>query len=103
MQKIPETKIGALRQEQRGVAQLHCFCAEAVSLSVELLDERGRAHLSVKKALSAGIQKVSIKLGHLPPGEYNAWINLGEVSGIRPLSIDGGVSLGGRFKEWLKK
>lgn len=103
MQKIPETKIGALRQEQRGVAQLHCFCAEQVSLSIELLDERGRAHLSVKKALSAGIQKVSIDIAHLPPGEYNAWINLGEVSGIRPLSIDGGVSLGGRLKEWLKK
>lgn len=103
MQKIPETKIGALRQEQGGIAQLHCFCAEVVSLSVELLDERGRAHLSMKQALSVGIQKVSIKIGHLPPGEYNAWINLGEVSAIRPLSIGGKASLGGRFKEWLKK
>lgn len=105
MKKIPETKIGHLQiSEQSSVtAYLHCFCAEPAKLNVDILNEQGKTYRTHKDSLSAGPNKVSIKLGNLSPGQYNAWITLGQVTAIRSFVIKKDDSMRGRFSKWFKR
>lgn len=105
MKKVPETKIGTLqlREEESTVMYLHCFCAEAAKLSVDILNEQGVTYRTHKTALSPGAHKVDISLGKLPPGQYNAWITLSQVSGIRRFTITGSSSLKDRIRNWINR
>lgn len=105
MKKVPETKIGYLQVEetQSVVAYLHCFCAEGTQLIVDVLNEQGKTYRTHKATLEPGPHKAPIRLGNLPPGRYNAWINLGQVSGIRSFTITKGGTIIDRIKTWLKR
>jgi hypothetical protein len=105
MKKVPETKIGNLQimEAQSTIAYLHCFCAEAANLSIDILNEQGKSFRTHKANITPGPQKIAIKLGQLPHGQYNAWITLGQVSGIRSFTIMQDSSFSGRFKKLLGK
>ncbi len=105
MKKVPETKIGNLQvvEKQSVVAYLHCFCAEGTPLNVDVLNEQGKTYRTHKAHLEPGPHKATIRLGNLPPGRYNAWITLGQASGIRSFTISKSDSFKDRFKKWLKR
>jgi hypothetical protein len=105
MKKVPETKIGYLQvvEAPSAIAYLHCFCAEGTPLNVDILNEQGKTYRTHKTTLEPGPHKAPIRLGNLPPGQYNAWITLGQVSGIRSFTITKGGSFKDRIKTWLKR
>ncbi|MEQ8707220.1 MAG: hypothetical protein RIC19_25030 [Phaeodactylibacter sp.] len=105
MKKIPETKIGnfLVAEPQTTVAHLHCFCAEGAQLNVDILNEQGKSYRTHKASLTSGPHKVAIRLGQLPPGHYNAWVTLGQVSGIRSFIIPPNGSIKDRMKKWFKR
>lgn len=105
MKKVPETKIGNLQVPEGATqeAYLHCYCAEASLLNMDVLNEQGKTYRSIKKPLGIGPHKITIKTGHLPAGRYNAWINLGQVSAIRSFSISKPDTFSDRLKDWFKK
>lgn len=105
MKKVPETKIGnlsILTEAPAAKAILHCFCAEAALLSIDLLDEKGRSYLHQKAQLPPGPHKESLNISRLKPGRYNAWISLGQTSAIRQLHIPEPTGLSSRLKKFLK-
>ncbi|NRA48956.1 MAG: hypothetical protein HRU12_07465 [Phaeodactylibacter sp.] len=104
MKKIPETEIGRLQVSEHPTTtlKLHCFCAELAKLNVDILNEQGRTYRTHKDSLNIGPNKVSIKLGKLPAGQYNAWITLGQVTAIRSFVIKKDDSMRGRFSKWFK-
>lgn len=105
MKKVPETKIGNLQvfEAQQTVAYIHCFCAEPGQLNVDILNEQGKTYRTHKTTLESGPHKVAIRLGDLPPGQYNAWISLGEISGIRNFTITPARSFKDRIKKWFRQ
>lgn len=104
MKKVPETKIGTLqvKESEPMVLFLHCFCAEAGKLTIDILSEQGTTYRTFEATLPNGPQKVDFNLGQLPPGRYNAWISLNQVSGIRNFTISRGSSFKDRLSSWIK-
>ena len=104
MKKIPETKIGNLQvvETQSIVAHLHCYCAENAQLNVDILNEQGKTYRTHKSLLQSGPQKATIKMGQIPPGQYNAWITLGEVSAIRNFTITPKDTWKNKIQKWFK-
>jgi len=89
MNMLKETKIGEflLQNDQNSTVQLPCYLPWDGTLSLDLLDSLGRSYLHKKLSLKAGQQELSISLPKLPVGHYNAWINFGDKTVIRRLTI----------------
>ncbi len=102
MKRIPEAKIGALQLSPDALkATLHCFATQDCSLTVDLLDQQGRLFIQKKTSISKGAVAYEFSTDKLKPGTYNAWVNMGGLTAIRPLVIPGPPRKG--ITKWTSK
>lgn len=86
---MTEAKIGKLliSKQHQEKATLHCYSPQPSMLTIDVLDELGRPYKHEKYQLTAGEHEVSLSIGNLPSGDYNAWVSLGSKTAIRNLHI----------------
>ena len=104
MKRTPEAEIGTLQWlANEKTAQLHCFAPLACSLSIDFLDPKGRMIAQHKTTLRKGPNQVLIPLPRIGPGAYNAWVNAGELTAIRPMKVDEPKSTSARLKNRIMR
>ena len=104
MNRTPTYEIGALRwQTSERTADLFCFAPHPSTLSVDILDAKGRMIAQHKEQLKTGPQRVDIPLPDIKPGEYNAWVQLGDLTAIRQFAVPRSTTASGRLQEWIMR
>jgi hypothetical protein len=104
MKRTPEAEIGTLQWlANEKTAQLHCFAPLACSLSIDFLDPKGRMVAQHKTSLQKGPNQVRIPLPRIKPGEYNAWVTVGELTAIRSIKVDAPSSTSERLQGWITR
>ncbi|MCB0550292.1 MAG: hypothetical protein KDD19_22170 [Phaeodactylibacter sp.] len=100
---MTEAKIGklSLDNQHQEKATLHCYCPQSCVLTIDLLDSLGRTFIHQQFSLQKGDNDVPLNIGHLPPGEYNAWASIGTQTAIRPLSVKPRKKLQGLLERWF--
>ncbi len=100
---MTEATIGQLlfSNQQQEEATLHCYCPQPAMLIFDLLDTLGRSYRHEKHHLSAGEHELTFSLQRLPPGEYNAWINIGDKTAIRHIQIQKRKEARSLFHRWF--
>lgn len=104
MKRTPTSEIGALQwHANEKTAELYCFASQPGTLSVDILDPKGRMIAQHKTGIQRGPNQLSIPLPNILPGEYNAWVQLDETTAIRPLTVEKSKSASGRLQEWVMR
>ena len=100
---MTKAKIGklSLDNQQQEKATLHCYCPQACTLTVDLLDNLGRSFLHKQYPLQKGDNEVSFNISRLPAGEYNACASIGSQTAIRPMAIQPRKNLQRLLQRWF--
>ena len=100
---MTEAKIGELQlsKSHHEEATLHCYCSQPAILVIDLLDELGRSYRHEQHQLQAGEHTIPLSLHRIPPGEYNAWINIANQAAIRQVRIPQRRESRMSFLRWL--
>ncbi|NBC09563.1 MAG: hypothetical protein GVY26_20415 [Bacteroidetes bacterium] len=104
MNRTPTYEIGALQwQTSEKTADLFCFAPHPSTLSVDILDVKGRMIAQHKEQVGTGPQQITVPLPDIQPGEYNAWVHLGGLTAIRQFTVPKSATASGRLQEWIMR
>jgi len=104
MNRTPTYEIGALQwHTSEKTARIFCFAPHPSTLSVDILDVKGRMAAQHKEQLGAGPQRIDVPLPDIQPGAYNAWVKIGDLTAIRQFAVPRPTTASGRLQEWIMR